>query len=101
MVVEPTPPRVTTVPGEEALVPATAIGRRVPGLVATPLLSERGAELGRRGRKWQLAVEGEYWKLISGWVCGRSPGGWAGRRRRSAGSCAATSAPITAGSTRG
>jgi hypothetical protein len=66
MVVEPTPPRVTTVPGEEALVPATAIGRRVPGLVATPLLSERGVELGRRGRKWQLAVEGEYWKLILG-----------------------------------
>jgi transposase, IS30 family len=28
------------------------------------LLSERGVELGRRGRKRQLAVEDEYWKLI-------------------------------------
>ena len=33
------------------------------------------------------------------WASGRSPSGWAGRRRRSAGNCAATCAPTTAAST--
>ena len=40
----------------------------VPVLAATPLLSERGVELGRRGRKRQLAVDDEYWNLILGGV---------------------------------
>jgi DNA-binding transcriptional ArsR family regulator len=37
---------------------------RLPVLVATPLLSERVVELGRRGRKRHPAVEDEYWKLV-------------------------------------
>src|SRR4051794_41393954 len=36
---------------------------RVPGLVAT-LLVARGVRVGRRGRKRQLDLETEYWKLL-------------------------------------
>ena len=38
-------------------------GRRVPVLVATPLIDE-GVDMGRRGRKRQLDVESRYWELL-------------------------------------